>query len=64
DALNDRIEEDAVLTKMREESPDPYVATRELYLKQRRAEIGAICPKHGDAVVDPALPPRVGKGVD
>lgn len=62
DALNDRIEEDAVLTKMREESPDPYVATRELYLAQRRAEIGAICPRHGDAHPDPKLPPRVGKG--
>lgn len=64
DALNDRIEEDAVLTKMREESPDPYVATRELYLAQRRAEISAICPKKGDKPVDPTLPPRVGKGVD
>ena len=64
DALSDRIEEDAVLTKMREESPDPYVATRELYLAQRRAEIAAICPKKGDKPIDPALPPRVGKGVD
>lgn len=62
DALNDRIEEDAVLTKLREDSPDPYVATRELYLKQRRAEIHAICPKKGDAPIDPTLPPRVGKG--
>ena len=64
DALNDRIEEDAVLTKMREESDDPYVATRELYLKQRRAEIAEICPKKGDLPVDPTLPPRVGKGRD
>lgn len=64
DALNDRIEEDAVLTKLREESPDPYVATRELYLKQRRAEIGAICPRHGDPKPDPSLLPRVGKGED
>lgn len=64
DALSDRIEEDAVLTRMREESSDPYVATRELYLKQRRAEIHAICPKRGDAPIDPTLPPRVGKGRD
>src|SRR6185295_17636978 len=41
DSLNDRIEMDGQLNKLREESPDPYVATRELYLKQRRAEIGA-----------------------
>lgn len=64
DALNDRIEQDAILNQMRQESPDPYVATRELYLKQRRAEIAAICPKKGDLPIDPALPPRVGKGVD
>lgn len=64
DALTDRIEEDALLTKMREESNDPYVATRELYLKQRKAEIAAICPRKGDAPIDPTLPPRVGKGVD
>jgi phospholipid-binding lipoprotein MlaA len=64
DSLNDRIEQDAVLKQLREESADPYVATRELYLKQRRAEIGAICPRHGDAHPDPMLPPRVGKGVN
>ena len=62
DALNDRIEEDAVLTRLRDESSDPYVATRELYLQQRRAESAAICPKKGDAPIDPTLPPRVGKG--
>jgi len=62
DSLNDRIEMDGQLNKLREESPDPYVAMRELYLKQRRAEVGAICPRHGDAKPDPALPPRVGKG--
>lgn len=64
DSLNDRIEMDGQLQRLRDESPDPYVAVRELYLKQRRAEIGAICPRHGDAVPDPTLPPRVGKGVD
>ena len=64
DALTDRIEMDADLRKLREESSDPYVATRELYLQQRRAEIAAICPKKGDAPINPALPPRVGKGVD
>jgi len=64
DSLNDRIEIDGQLQQLREESPDPYVATRELYLKQRRAEIAAICPKKGDAPIDADLPPRVGKGVD
>jgi phospholipid-binding lipoprotein MlaA len=64
DSLNDRVEQDGLLNQLREESPDPYVATRDLYLKQRRAEIGAICPRHGDIKPDPNLPPRVGKGVD
>ncbi len=62
DSLNDRVEMDGQLQRLREESPDPYVAVRELYMKQRRAEIGAICPRHGDPVPDPTLPPRVGKG--
>ena len=64
DSLNDRVEMDGQLQRLREESADPYVAARELYFKQRRAEIGAICPRHGDAVPDPTLPPRVGKGTD
>lgn len=64
DALNDRIEIDAHLEDLRANSPDPYVATRELYLRQRKAEIAAICPRKGDAPVDPALPPRPGKGAD
>lgn len=64
DALNDRIEQDSLIQRLREESPDPYVATRDLYLKQRRAEVGSICPRHGDAKPDPNLPPRVGKGAD
>ena len=64
DSLNDRIEMDGQLKRMREESADPYVATRELYLKQRKAEIAALCPKKGDAPFDPGLPPRIGKGVD
>jgi len=63
-SLNDRIEQDTLLNQLREESPDPYVATRDLYLKQRRAEVGAICPRHGDPQPDPSLPPRVGKGQD
>lgn len=63
DSLNDRIDIDEQLETIRAESADPYVATRDLYLKQRKAEIAAICPKKGE-VVDQALPPRAGKGRD
>ncbi len=61
DALNDRIEIDDQLGQMRETSADPYAATRDLYLKQRKSEIAAICPKHGE-VSQEVLPPRPGKG--
>lgn len=63
DALNDRIEIDGQLKEMRANSDDPYTETRELYLKQRKAEIAAICPKKGE-VIDENLPPRPGKGRD
>lgn len=62
DALTDRVEIDSQLQRIRNESGDPYVAVREVYLAQRRAEIGAICPRHGDTDPDPNLVPRVGKG--
>lgn len=63
DSLNDRVEVDDQLTRMREESGDPYAAARDLYLAQRKAEIAAICPKKGETV-DETLPPRPGKGKD
>lgn len=63
DSLNDRIDIDGQLQQLRDESPDPYVAARELYLKQRKAEIAAICPKRGERI-DTNLPPRPGKGRD
>ena len=62
DALTDRVEIDSQLQRIRNESGDPYVAVREVYLAQRRAEIGAICPRRGDTNPDPNLVPRVGKG--
>ena len=62
DAGADRVEIDSQLQRIRTESGDPYVAVREVYLAQRRAEIGAICPRHGDTDPDPNLVPRVGKG--
>lgn len=63
DSINDRIEIDGQLERIRTEEADPYAATRDLYLKQRRSEIAAICPKAGEQV-DPTLPPRAGKGRD
>ena len=63
DALNDRIDIDEQLKQVRAESADPYTDTRELYLRQRKAEIAAICPKRGERV-EQGLPPRPGKGVD
>jgi phospholipid-binding lipoprotein MlaA len=62
DSLNDRIDIDDQLNEIRSKS-DPYIAARELYLKQRKAEIAAICPKKGERV-DKNLPPRPGKGRD
>lgn len=62
DAVTDRVEIDSQLQRIRNESGDPYVAVREVYLAQRRAEIGAICPRNGDTNPDPNLIPRVGKG--
>ena len=62
DILTDRVEIDGQLQRIRNESGDPYVAVREVYLAQRRAEIGAICPRHGDTDPDPNLISRVGKG--
>ncbi len=62
DALTDRVEIDSQLERIRNESGDPYFAVREVYLAQRRAEIGAICPRRGDTNPDPNLIPRVGKG--
>lgn len=63
DSLNDRIEIDEQLNRVRTESGDPYAETRDLYLRQRKAEIAAICPKKGEKV-EQGLPPRPGKGRD
>ncbi len=77
-ALNDRIERDAEIERLQNESIDPYVEVRTLYLEMRRREIDAL--KGGvpsipaappaettglsaDAPVDPA-PPVVGAPVD
>jgi phospholipid-binding lipoprotein MlaA len=58
-AMNDRVEFDEQITANRESS-DPYVATRDFYLKRRKAEINALHSpeyraRHG--IADPVLPP-------
>ena len=54
-SLDDRVEFDAQLKKMRE-APDPYAASRANYLKRRQAEIDAL---HGNGpAAAPALPPE------
>ncbi|RZK00383.1 MAG: VacJ family lipoprotein [Novosphingobium sp.] len=63
DSLNDRIDIDGQLKQVRAESADPYTDTRELYLRQRKSEIAAICPKRGESV-EQGLPSRPGKGRD
>ncbi len=45
DTLNVRVEMDADLKRIREESNDPYVASRDLYLKQRYQHLMELCPK-------------------
>ena len=42
DKLNDRVERDAEIVRLREESVDPYVETRTLYLDMRQREIDAL----------------------
>ena len=50
--LNDRIENDAEIERLQEESADPYVETRTLYLEMRQREIDALKGKHRDVVAD------------
>lgn len=52
--LDDRTAIDGQLKKFREESPDPYNATRDFYLKRRQAEIDALRHPHKDEAAPPA----------
>jgi phospholipid-binding lipoprotein MlaA len=52
-SLDDRAEFDEQLHKLRDESPDGYVAIREAYLKQRQAEIDALHGRHPAAQTPP-----------
>jgi phospholipid-binding lipoprotein MlaA len=57
DKLNDRLARDSEIRHLREESPDPYVETRTLYLDMRQREIDALKGKtHAAPVVVPAVP--------
>ena len=51
--LNDRIEGDAQIQRMQQESLDPYVETRTLYLEMRQREIDELKGKGGDVAIDP-----------
>lgn len=51
--LNDRIENDAEIERLQEESADPYVETRTLYLEMRQREIDALKGKVSDVAAGP-----------
>ena len=59
--LNDRIDNDAEIERLQEESLDPYVETRSLYLEMRQREIDALRGKIPYAATHPrtgvAVPP-------
>ena len=64
-ALNDRIERDAEIERLQQQSLDPYVETRTLYLEMRQREIDALRGRVPDVIaappveapVEPATPP-------
>lgn len=51
--LNDRIEGDAQIQRLQQESLDPYVETRTLYLEMRQREIDALKGKSRDIATVP-----------
>src|SRR3546814_17832487 len=55
--LNDRIEGDAEITRLQEESLDPYVETRTLCLEKRQREIDALKGRSNDVAAIPATEP-------
>lgn len=56
-ALNDRIERDAEIERLQQQSLDPYVETRTLYLEMRQREIDALRGRIPDVA---AVPPVEG----
>jgi phospholipid-binding lipoprotein MlaA len=51
--LNDRIENDAEIERLQEESVDPYAETRSLYLEMRQREIDALKGDGSDVAATP-----------
>lgn len=59
--LNERIESDAKIERLQEESIDPYVETRTLYLEMRQLEIDALKGKHRYGVPAPEVETTAGQ---
>lgn len=59
--LNDRIEGDAEIERLQEESADPYVETRTLYLEMRQREIDALKGRVSDVPAGPQAGPITGQ---
>src|SRR3546814_3096746 len=51
--LNDRVARDAEIERLQEESADPYVETRSLYLEMRQREIDVLRGKDRDREGEP-----------
>jgi phospholipid-binding lipoprotein MlaA len=58
-ALNDRIERDAEIERLQQQSLDPYVETRTLYLEMRQREIDALKGRIPAATAVPPVEPAV-----
>ena len=54
-ALNDRIERDAEIERLQQQSLDPYVETRTLYLQMRQREIDALRGRIPDVTAGPPV---------
>lgn len=54
-ALNDRIERDAEIERLQQQSLDPYVETRTLYLQMRQREIDALRGRIPDVIAAPPV---------
>jgi len=54
-ALNDRIERDAEIERLQQQSLDPYVETRTLYLQMRQREIDALKGRIPDVIAAPPV---------
>ena len=58
-ALNDRIERDAEIERLQQQSLDPYVETRTLYLEMRQREIDALRGRIPAVTAVPPVEPAV-----